>query len=90
VPALEVEIALHPPAAAVLRAGLLEGMAEVCRAVRAQPEHRGLRDMLLAVRVGPLAQGEVGFAVVAAAERRQPAVEAMSMVVDHLHSIELK
>jgi molybdopterin synthase catalytic subunit len=46
--------------------------------------------MLLAVRVGPLAQGEVGFAVVAAAERRQPAVEAMSMVVDHLHSIELK
>lgn len=92
-PGLAVPRAL-PPApedAASLRARLHEVAVDFCAAIRAAAAaEQGLGDILMAVRLGPLAPGEVGLVVAAAASRWHPAVAAVQSAVTHLRSIELQ
>lgn len=92
VPGLCVERALprSVAAAAALHARLSEVSHEFCAGIRAQGGQEGLGDILVALRLGPLAAGEVGLVVATAAARWHPAVAAVQQAVTHLRSIELQ
>lgn len=92
VPGLAVERAVPavPEAAAALRQRLLEVVTDFCASIRAQAGQEGLGDMLVALRLGPLPEGEVGLVVVMAAQRFALAAAAVQQAVTHLRSIELQ
>ncbi len=93
VPGLGTELALPaaPEAAAGLRARLVEVVRGFCDGIRGQQGgQEGLGDILVALRLGPLAQGEAGLVVAAAAARWHPAMAAVQQAVAHLQSIQLQ
>jgi molybdopterin synthase catalytic subunit len=65
-------------------------VGQFCTSIRAQAGHESLGDMLVALRLGPLAPGEAGLVVAVAAARWHPAVAAVQQAVTHLRSIELQ
>lgn len=93
VPGLGTELALPaaPEAAAGLRTRLAEVVRGFCDGIRGQHcGQEGLGDILVALRLGPLAHGEVGLVVAAAAARWHPAMAAVQQAVAHLQSIQLQ
>eukprot|EP00887_Chlorella_sp_A99_P002030 scaffold18.g2030.t1 len=76
------------PAAAALRQRIHDVAQEFCADVRKEwPE---VEDMLVVLRLGPLAQGEVGLVVAAAAESWDSAMAAVQQSVSQLRCIDLK
>lgn len=91
VPGLSCQRALPglPGAAEGLRTRLVEVVGDFCTAIRAQARQEGLGDILVALRLGPLAPEEAGLIVAVAAADWRPATAAVGQAVTHLRSIGL-